>query len=251
MSISIIDNEVCLNCRKETCTYIDVVTKNGTIFTSEGTVCPTGILQANPATLQINPFSKKECINCGLCVGYCNKSNLKIDDVNGEFALNYCSSIGMNALVSNYLNKIFPFASNSNRNSSVLFDAYVEFGKEKEAFVEVDEKDALECCRNLMGDFLLYEGQFSREVNVGLIVLMEIPKKGSSNVFNVIEKLHVFPKLETKQIYFTTFSFLRYLFLNPLSNDISFQEIFFNPTIESFEGFSKRISNKIGFDFKM
>lgn len=249
MSISIIDNEICLNCRKETCAFIDVVTKSGTIFTSEGTVCPTGILQSNPATLQPNPFSKKECIKCGLCVGYCNKSNLRITDTSNGFSPD-CSSIGLNVLVSNYLNKIFPFAANSNRNSSVLFDAYVELDKEKEAFVEVDEKDALECCRNLMGDFLLYEGQFSKEVSTGLIVLKEIPRKGSSNVFNVIEKMHVFPKLEKKQIYFTTFSFLRHLFLSHIPSGASFDTLFFNPLNESYYEYSIRIQKETGFSCK-
>ena len=144
--------------------------------------------------------------------GCVDERNL-LNDLTSGFNLDYCNSFGMNALVSNYLNKIFPFAANSNRNSSVLFDGYVEIGGEKEAFVEVDEKDALECCRNLLGDFLLYEGQFSFEINMGLIVLKEIPPIGN-NIYTVIEKMHIFPRLERKEIYFTTFSFLRHLFLN-------------------------------------
>lgn len=249
MSISIIDNETCLNCRKETCAFIDVVAKRGTLFLSEGTVCPTGVLQSNPATMQSNPFSKRECIDCGLCVGYCNKSNLTISDTEKDIDIKNCSSLGLNALVSNYLNKIFLFAANSNRNSSVLFDAYVELDKEKEAFVEVDEKDSLECCRNLLSDFLLYEGQFSKEVNTGLIVLKEFPKKGSSSVFGVIEKMHLFPKLETKQIYFTTFLFLKYLFLNNLDKNVDFEKLFFNPVQESFDDYADRILTVLGFDF--
>lgn len=241
MSISIIDIEVCQNCKKETCAFIDRVTKNETVFTSEGTVCPTGALQANPS--QQNPFTKKECIECGLCVGYCNKLNLQITGDNNGFNLEYCNSFGMNALVSNYLNKIFSFAANSNRNSSVLFDGYVEIGDEKEAFVEVDEKDALECCRNLLGDFLLYEGQFSSEVNMGLIVLEEIPTTGS-NIYTVVNKMHKFPGLEGKDIYFTTFSFLRHLFLEQ-KNDVVFEKIFFNPLKEKLEDYYGRVKSEV------
>ena len=246
MSISIIDIEVCQNCKKETCAFIDRVTKNETVFASEGTVCPTGALQANPS--QQNPFTKKECIECGLCVGYCNKLNLQITGDDNGFNLEYCNSFGMNALVSNYLNKIFSFAANSNRNSSVLFDGYVEIGDEKEAFVEVDEKDALECCRNLLGDFLLYEGQFSSEVDMELIVLEEIPPIGS-NIYTVLKKMHAFPRLEGKEIYFTTFSFLRHLFLEQ-KKDVVFENIFFNPLKEKLEDYYGRIKSEEGIIIK-
>lgn len=242
MNISIIDIEVCQNCKKETCAFTDRVTKSNAVFVSEGTVCPTGILQANPS--QQNPFAKKECIGCGLCVGYCNKSNLQITDDGRDLNLECCSSYGMNALVSNYLNKIFSFAANSNRNSSVLFDGYVETGGDKEAFVEVDEKDALECCRNLLGDFLLYEGQFSNEVNMGLIVLKDIPASGS-NVYTVVEKIHTFPNLEGKEIFFTTFSILRHLFLHPIEGGVKFERVFFNPIKESPESYIQRIETEI------
>lgn len=241
MSISIIDIEVCRNCKKETCAFIDRVSKNDTVFASEGTVCPTGVLQTNPS--QQNPFTKKECINCGMCVGYCNKSNLQITGNDSGFNLNYCNSFSLNALVSNYLNMIFPFAANSNRNSSVLFDGYVEIGGEKEAFVEVDEKDALECCRNLLGDFLLYEGQFSSEVDMGLIVLEEIPTIGS-NIYTVIEKMHSFPNLKEKEIYFTTFTFLRHLFLEQ-KKDVVFENFFFNPMKEKLEEYYERIKQEM------
>jgi len=237
MSISIINIEICQSCKKETCAFIDRVTKSDTVFASEGTVCPTGVLQANPS--QQNPFTKKECINCGLCVGYCSKANLQISADDSNFSLKYCNSFGMNALVSNYLNKIFPFAANSNRNSSVLFDVYVEIGSEKEAFVEVDSEDALKCCRHLLGDFLLYEGQFSSEVDMGLIVLEEIPTIGS-NIYTVVNKMHIFPGLEGKEIYFTTFSFLRHLFLEQ-KKDVVFENIFYNPLKESFEEYNARV----------
>lgn len=236
MSINIIDIEVCQSCKKETCAYIDKITKSSTVFSSEETVCPTGALQANPS--QQNPFTKKECIECGLCIGYCNKSNLRICDDITKFNLDKCNSYVLNALVSNYLNKIFPFAANSNRNSSILFDVYAEIGEEKEAFVEVDFDDALKCCRHLLGDFLLYEGQFSNEVDLGLIVLNEIPTIGS-NIFTVVEKMHAFPRLEGKEIYFTTFSFLRHLFLN--NKEVDFEQIFFNPIKEDFQNYRNRI----------
>lgn len=233
MSINIIDIEVCHNCKKETCAYIDRVTKSNTVFASEETVCPTGVLQSNPSQMSNLPFNDKKCIDCGLCVGYCSKQNLNITIDTPTLNLEHCNSIGMNILVSNYLNKIFPFAANSNRNSSVTFDGYVEIGEEKEAFVEVDEKDALECCRNLLGDFLLYEGQFSSEVNVGLIVLEEIPPLGS-NIYTVVDKMHTFPRLEGKEIYFTTISFLRHLFLQTnTAGSYIFEKVFFNPLRES------------------
>lgn len=240
MSINIIDIEVCQNCKKETCAFIDRVTKTDTFFASEGTVCPTGALQANPS--QQNPFTRKECIECGLCVGYCSKSNLQIVDDSSNFNLIYCNSFGMNALVSNYLHKIFPFAANSNRNSSVLFDVYVEIDLEKEAFVEVDIEDALKCCRHLLGDFLLYQGQFSTEVDLGLIVLKDIPPMGS-NIYTVIEKIRAFPNLKEKEIFITTFSFLRHLFLNSSQDaNYKFEEIFFSPMRESLEGYKIRMN---------
>lgn len=238
MSVSIINMEVCQSCKKETCAFIDKVAKSNAVFASEGTVCPTGVLQANPS--QQNPFAKKECIACGLCVGYCSKSNLQITNEDDGFNLDYCNSFGMNALVSNYLNKIFPFAANSNRNTSVLFDGYVEIEGEKEAFVEVDEKDALECCRNLLGDFLLYEGQFTKEVNLGLIVLKDLPASGSQ-VYTVLEKMHSFPNLEGKEIFFTTFSILRHIFLHSGEEGVAFERAFFNPTKESLESYTRRM----------
>ena len=243
MSISIIDIEVCEKCKKETCAFTDRVTKSGTVFVSETTVCPTGVLQANPS--QQSPFTKKECIQCGLCVVYCNKSNLQVTDDFTDLNLDYCNSVGMNVLVSNYLNKIFPFAANSNRNSSVLFDVYTEIGHEKEAFVEVDINDALKCCRHLLGDFLLYEGQFSNEVDMGLIVLKEIPATGS-NIYTVVEKMHTFPSLEGKMIFFTTFSFLRHLFLKQTETD--FEQVFFNPLHEELADYKKRIWEEQGFE---
>ena len=247
MSIRIINTVVCQNCKKETCAFIDRVTKIDSVFASEGTVCPTGALQANPS--QQNPFTKKECIDCGLCVGYCNKSNLEIENEANKFNLEYCNSFGMNALVSNYLNKIFPFAANSNRNSSVLFDGYVEIGEEKEAFVEVDEKDALECLRNLLGDFLLYRGQYANEVNTGLIVLTEIPPRGSSNVYTVIERMRMFPNLESKNIFITTFSMLKYLFLHKKNDIVVFENVFYNPLKETIEEYTERITKETGVCF--
>lgn len=247
MSINIINIEVCQTCKKETCAYIDRVTKSNTVFVSEETVCPTGVLQSNPSQMTNLPFNDKKCIDCGLCVGYCSKQNLIITVDSPAINLEHCNSIGMNILVSNYLNKIFPFAANSNRNSSVTFDCYVEIGEEKEAFVEVDEKDALECCRNLLGDFLLYEGQFSSEVNVGLIVLEEIPPVGS-NIYTVVEKMHTFPRLEGKEIYFTTISFLRHLFLKTTTvGSYIFENVFFNPLKESLEVYQARAFAEVGF----
>lgn len=242
MSISIIDIEVCQSCKKETCAYIDRVTKNNAVFVSEETVCPTGVLWSNPYQMSNSPFSDNKCIDCGLCVGYCSKQNLGITIESQTVNVEHCNSIGLNILVSNYLNKIFPFASNSNRNSSVTFDGYIEIGDEKEAFVEVDEKDALECCRNLLGDYLLYEGQFSSEVDMGLIVLEEIPPTGS-NIYTVVEKMHTFPRLESKEIYFTTFSFLRDLFLKT-PHQLVFKDIFYNPLKESLEDYYIRLDTE-------
>lgn len=248
MCINIINIEVCQNCKKETCAYIDKVTKSNTVFASEKTVCPTGVLQSNPSQMSNLPFKDKKCNDCGLCVGYCSKQNLNITIDNPTINLEHCNSIGMNILVSNYLNKIFSFAANSNRNSSVTFDGYVEIGGEKEVFVEVDEKDALECCRNLLGDFLLYEGQFSSEVDMGLIVLEEIPPLGS-NIYTVLDKMHTFPRLEGKEIFFTTFSFLRHLFLNSKKNgSYIFEEVFFNPLKESLELYKTRVYTVVGFE---
>lgn len=248
MSVRIIDNDICFECKRETCAYIDVVTKNGTFFSSEGSVCPTGALQSNPAMMQNSPFSKKECINCGLCVGYCNKSNLAIDYLNNDFPLENCNSFGYNALVSNYLNKIFSFASNSNRNSSVLFDGYLEISSEKEAFVEVDAKEPLECMRGLFGDFLMYKGQYADEVNIGLIVLQDIPKREASNIYSVLEKMQSFPGLDKKQIYLSTFSLLRFLFLNPISSGYDFERVFFSPLSEKVEQYKNRLKEEIGFE---
>ena len=79
---------------------------------------------------------------------------------------------------------------------------------------------------------------------MGLIVLEEIPPIGS-NIYTVVEKMHTFPRLEGKEIYFTTFSFLRQLFLNQLQN-AEFEHIFFNPLKEKLDNYNGRIKSEIG-----
>ena len=57
--------------------------------------------------------------------------------------------------------------------------------------------------------------------------------------------MHNFPRLEGKEIFFTTFSFLRQLFLNQLQN-VEFEHIFYNPLKEKLDNYNDRIKSEIG-----
>ena len=128
----------------------------------------------------------KDCIDCGLCELSCHNKNIECADV--DFCKNSFESLSTqqcNAIACSYLNHIFEFAANTNRNKALQFDGYASTVNGKEAFVQIDQdNDSLESVRRLIGDFLLYSPA-DRRIQIGIVVLQELPKEGSRDVYNV------------------------------------------------------------------
>lgn len=57
-----------------------------------------------------------------------------------------------------------------------------------------------------------------------------------------------FPGLDKKQIYLSTFSLLRFLFLNPIPSGYDFERVFFSPLSEKVEQYKNRLKEEIGFE---
>ena len=130
-----------------------------------------------------------------------------------------------NAIACSYLNHIFEFAANTNRNKALQFDGYASTVNGKEAFVQIDQdNDSLESVRRLIGDFLLYSPA-DRKIQIGIVVLQELPKEGSRDVYNVLESLKNFPTTSDYKFYFTTFKLLRFIALHLESSDFDFADL--------------------------
>ena len=253
MKIKIVDTKICDSCMSIECTFVDSILKPEYYsLRTESTVCPVAYLSEKPTNL-LNGFflDSKKCINCGLCIINCPKSNLQMIDY--EYNISTFENLSeqqYNAIALSYLKKIFGFAANTNRNSSIDFDGYVQFQKTNfEAFVEVDYgNDSLESCRRLLGDFLTYRGSFVSEydsVNNGIIVLKDFPLENSRDVYNLINCIKDFPTTKKKHILIITFSLLRHLAITGINIE-SPEDIFFSPKLEKLEEFKKRISLKYG-----
>lgn len=70
---------------------------------------------------------------------------------------------------------------------------------------------------------------------------------GSRDVYNLLEKMKKFPTTNDINIYMTTFSYLRtiYLYLKP-SIFYSFKDLFFNPIEEDIYAYQRKIENLFG-----
>ncbi len=232
MRVKILDENICIECKNITCTYLDATIKESFYsLRSETTVCPTAVLTDGMASVQKKDgfLDKKECIECGLCVANCIKHNLSFENLSLEIdTFDGLSEQQYNALALSYLGRLFDFSANTNRNRSINFDGYIQTHSGDECFVEVDwTDDSLESCRRILGDFILYTEKSS--VKCGLIVLRNIPKAGSRDVYELLHHIHNFPKLSEFRFYITTFAILRYLALNSSRKDYELSDLFYDP----------------------
>lgn len=228
MSVKIKDIEVCNNCGNKDCSYIDAKVKTNFYgLRTEETVCPTTVLTDGPLEkVKEYMLEDKDCIDCGLCELSCHNKNIECTDVdfcNNSFAA--LSTPQCNAIACSYLNHIFEFAANTNRNKALQFDGYTSTINGKEAFVQIDQdNDSLESVRRLIGDFLLYSPA-DRKIQIGIVVLQELPKEGSREVYNVLESLKKFPTTSDYKFYFTTFRLLRFFALKLKESNYEFDDL--------------------------
>ena len=75
-----------------------------------------------------------------------------------------------------------------------------------------------------MGDFLLYSPS-DRKIQIGIVVLQELPREGSRDVYNVLDALRAFPTTSNYKFFFTTFKLLRFLALHLEFNDFDFEDL--------------------------
>lgn len=223
MSIVINDVSICETCINRNCSFRDAQLKtNFHGLRTETTVCPTSYLSESP----LNISSHSVCINCALCQLSCHNNNLMCSDLEYDSdSFNNLTDTQANSIACSYLNHLFGFAANTNRNKSMQFDGYVSTSHGIEAFVEVVKKnDSLECVRRILGDSLLYS-PYDREINNGIVVLHELPKKGSHDVYNVLESIKNFPATDNFNFYFVTFNLLRFLALNICNESLQYTDI--------------------------
>lgn len=228
MSVKIKDIEVCSQCGNKDCSYKDARVKTNFYgLRTEETVCPTTVLTDGPLDkAKGNMLDDKDCIDCGLCELSCHNKNIECADV--DFCKNSFESLSTqqcNAIACSYLNHIFEFAANTNRNKALQFDGYASTVNGKEAFVQIDQdNDSLESVRRLIGDFILYSPA-DRRIQIGIVVLQELPKEGSRDVYNVLESLKEFPTTSDYKFYFTTFRLLRFFALKLKESNYEFDDL--------------------------
>lgn len=235
MSIKIKNIEACCQCGNKDCSYIDAKLKTNFYgLRTEETVCPTQILVDGPLEkAKADILDEKNCINCGLCELSCHCSNLCCIDI--DFTSNSFENLTKqqsNAIACSYLNYIFDFAANTNRNSALQFDGYVCTINGNEAFIQIDQdNDSLECLRRIIGDFLLYS-PIDRKIQIGVIVLLELPREGSRDVYNVLKALEEFPTTSNYKFYFTTFNLLRLMALNLKDFNYDFEDLLLDLSVK-------------------
>lgn len=247
MRIRIVDSGVCQRCSVHSCSFLNTA-KTKTDFyklSSETSICPRqAISEEGPSDseLRTGHITNDRCVFCGLCVKFCAHHNLKVEEFDcGTSEFHDMTEPQVNAVASVYLSTLFDFSANSNRNRSLLFDGYVSTGEE-EAYVEVDlNDDSLESLRRLLGDMITYS--MSHEIHNGLMILSNIPAKGSRDVYAVIKKMREFPTTQGINIYITTFSLLKAMSLHLPKGQYTLRDLFFNYTEESLQTYSTRIKS--------
>ena len=237
MSIKIKDIDICSQCGNKDCSYTNAEIKaNFFGVRTEETVCPNAVLIDGPLDKVKNSILvDQNCINCGLCAINCHSNNIDCDNLdffNDDFK--DLNRLQYNAIVCSYLNRIFGFSANTNRNKSLQFDGYVCTINGKEAFVQIDyNNDSLECARRLIGDFLLFSPS-DRKIQNGIIVLNDFPRKGSNDIYNVLQAIMEFPTTYNFKFYFTTFKLLRFLALNiNTAENLDFDDLLIDLTSDS------------------
>ena len=253
MKIKVIDSSICENCRNKKCSFIGA-TENPNFYNikTESTVCPTGLLVTGPNESdleagEIQSSRETKCVNCCLCVKQCPHNNLKVEDYTYEASdFTGLNEPQHNAISLSYLNNIFDFAANTNRNKALTFDGYIRTITGKQCFVEVDhQNDSLESCRRILGDIISYNHQKEEKISDGLIVLNDIPKKGSRDVYILLEKIKKFPQTKHLSMYIATFALLRYFNLYLQDGQYELSDLFYNPNEESEEEYVHRIKKMV------
>ena len=194
MKIAIKDIEVCAKCTSKRCSFINLASIERAFFnlSSETTICPTSAIGGSGPSEKsiekrfINAEKGTFCVECGLCVKHCSHQNLDIEDYNANTSsFGNLTNLQIKAVTSLYLNGLFGFAANTNRNNSLSFDGYVASEKGEEAFVEIDYKDdSLECVRRILGDIIKYSD--THKIKNGIVVLSRLPQIGSRDVYNLL-----------------------------------------------------------------
>lgn len=260
--IKILDNNICQNCKILSCSFLrtSLTRHDFCKLTSETTVCPTQILTDGPyesaytsGVIDKDASTKKICVGCGLCVKNCAYSNLKFssDTFNidtGLFA--QLTEPQLKAVVTSYLGFLFAFSANTNRNRALQFDGFISSDSEERAFVEIDwNNDSLECSRRLLGDILTYRSAIN--ITEGLIVLRDIPALGSRDIYNVLEKVKLFPSTKNISIYITSIPILRWLTLHSVKDSFTISDIGYNPLSESKEEYVLRLNTFLDTDHQI
>lgn len=252
--IRIKNTKICEDCKVFSCSFLRTgqVRNDFCKLSSETTVCPTQILSEGPyetalrtGVIDFDSKNKSNCIDCGLCISSCVHSNLEFCDISFNLnceAFSNLTSPQLKATVTSFLSKLFPFAANTNRNKSLIFDGFIFTATEKKAFVEVDwNNDSLECTRRILGDILKYKKLAS--VSSGLIILQDLPSIGSRDVYNVLERISSFPTTKDINIFITSIPIVRWLAIFSTKNDFEVSDIGFNPLSESKEEYIQRINS--------
>lgn len=243
MIIKIKDRNLCENCTNKTCSFVDAVVKHDFFdIRTETTVCPTGVL-LDGLDLDTDNITETECcVHCGICIKTCHLQNIN-GSISESEKCNYSklTETQLNAIAGTYLNRILGFAANTNRNRSMAFDGYAVHRTGLRMFVEVDwNNDSLECTRRLLGDFLTNPSNVS--IKTGLVILQDLPERGTHDTFNTIKKLNTFPTTADVCIYFSTFDILRNLYLDLENYNYTMDELFHNPLVEDTAEYVSRIN---------
>ena len=246
MIIQVIDPNVCEKCTLHRCSYVNVANIKNDFYNlpTETTICPTSAIGDNGPIDIIGDdrfINSDKCVSCGLCICFCSEQNLRCEEYDSDTALlGNLTERQLKAVTSSYLNQIFEFAANTNRNGALLFDGYVSTKGGEEAFVEIDyHDDSLESTRRLLGDILMFS-QNHRIYN-GILVLSSLPSSGSRDVYTVIEKVRRFPTTTNIHVYMTTFSILRKMSLFMTGGDYCFKDLFFDCMEETVDEYYDRI----------
>lgn len=245
MRIRIKERSVCDKCQAKRCKFLNIANTKRDFFNlpSETTVCPTAAIDdSGPTDADLNNgfISQKNCVECGLCAKFCTWNNLEIEgEVEDTELFGNLTELQLKAVTSMYLSQLFHFAANTNRNNSLPFDGYVSTLSGQQAFVEIDYgDDSLESVRRVLGDVLTYS---DHNVRNGIVILSHLPQKGTVDVYNVLEKLKLFPTTTDLHIYFTTFAILKSLCIARVSSDMDFNAILFDPMKEEAKDFMSKI----------
>lgn len=250
MKIKIINPCECENCNAKSCKFLTLakVKSDFIRLSSETSICPTSAIDENgpsESDLKNGTVGGDSCVECGLCAKFCAHGNLVVEDCSSKAdKFENLDAIQLKAVTSLYLSLLFDFAANTNRNQSLPFDCYVSTCSGEEAFVEIDAgDDSLECLRRILGDIVTYSQ--SRSIMNGIIVLSNLPRTGSRDMFSVIEKMKDFPTTRNLHIYITTFAILRLLCVSGVKQMNDFHTYLFDCANESENKYQARIKQTI------